>query len=219
MAGPTSFFDMGHRALSAQLVRMNTAASNLANAGSVAGSEAEAYRPMRTVFAEELNNATGMSSVRVGGVVREDVAPIRRHDPGHPLADENGDVCRIPDSERAPAAARIVLNSAIETSGQKKNCSVPILGIGRRFSSLTPLAPLCGDKGGRPLIAVPMRAWRCWNEPCRGLLPGSVWRPLLVSARFKTGSWTDPALFSHDSPKETRVCSAVLTFRTVSLSI
>ncbi len=46
MAGPTSFFDMGHRAMSAQLVRMNTAASNLANAGSVAGSEAEAYRPV-----------------------------------------------------------------------------------------------------------------------------------------------------------------------------
>lgn len=101
MAGPTSFFDMGHRAMSAQLVRMNTAASNLANAGSVAGSEAEAYRPMRTVFAEELNNATGMSSVRVGGVVREDVAPIRRHDPGHPLADENGYVWEAPVDENA----------------------------------------------------------------------------------------------------------------------
>ena len=95
MAGPTSFFDMGHRAMSAQLVRMNTAASNLANAGSVAGSEAEAYRPMRTVFAEELNNATGMSSVRVGGVVHGRVVachvltsrpPDRGHlRSGHPL--------------------------------------------------------------------------------------------------------------------------------------
>ena len=56
---------------------------------------------MRTVFAEELNNATGMSSVRVGGVVREDVAPIRRHDPGHPLADENGDVWEAPVDENA----------------------------------------------------------------------------------------------------------------------
>ena len=49
MSGPTSFFEVGHRAMSAQLVRMNTAASNLANAGSIAGSEEEAYRPMRTV--------------------------------------------------------------------------------------------------------------------------------------------------------------------------
>lgn len=101
VAGPTSFFEVGHRAMSAQLVRMNTAASNLANAGSVAGSEADAYRPMRTVFEQELDLASGLSSVRVGGLVREDVAPIRRHDPGHPLADENGDVWEAPIDESA----------------------------------------------------------------------------------------------------------------------
>ena len=101
VAGPISFFEVGHRAMSAQLVRMNTAASNLANAGSVAGSEADAYRPMRTVFEQELDLASGLSSVRVGGVVREDVAPIRRHDPGHPLADENGDVWEAPIDESA----------------------------------------------------------------------------------------------------------------------
>ena len=101
MSGPTSFFQVGHRAMSAQLVRMNTAASNLANAGSIAGSEEEAYRPMRTVFEQELDRASGLSSVRVGGVVREDVAAIRRHDPGHPLADENGDVWEAPVDENA----------------------------------------------------------------------------------------------------------------------
>ena len=87
--------------MSAHLVRMNTAASNLANAGSIAGSEEEAYRPMRTVFEQELDKASGLSSVRVGGVVREDVAAIRRHDPGHPLADENGDVWEAPVDENA----------------------------------------------------------------------------------------------------------------------
>ena len=98
---PLTIFQVAGRAMSAQLVRMNTAASNLANAGSVAGSEAEAYRPMRTVFEQELDRASGLSSVRVGGVVREDVAPIRRHDPGHPLADENGDVWETPVDENA----------------------------------------------------------------------------------------------------------------------
>ena len=98
MAGPTSFFEVGHLAMSAQLVRMNTAASNLANAGSIAGSEEEAYRPMRTVFEQELDKASGLSSVRVGGGVREDVAAIRRHDPGHPtvpdiLGDRNHLAC------------------------------------------------------------------------------------------------------------------------------
>jgi flagellar basal-body rod protein FlgC len=87
--------------MSAQLVRMNTAASNLANAGSIAGSEQEAYRPMRAVFEQELDRASGLSSVRVGAVVREDVAPTRRHDPGHPLADENGYVWEAPVDESA----------------------------------------------------------------------------------------------------------------------
>ena len=101
MSGPMTMFQMGYRAMSAQMVRMNTAASNLANAGSVAGSADEAYRPMRTVFAEQLDQASGMSSVTVDRVVRSEAAPIRRHDPGHPLADENGDVWESPVDENA----------------------------------------------------------------------------------------------------------------------
>lgn len=99
MSGPMTIFDLGQRAMSAQLVRMNAAASNLANAGSVAASEEQAYRPMRAVFAEQLDNATGMSSVRVESVERADVTPVRQHNPGHPLADENGDVWVSPVDE------------------------------------------------------------------------------------------------------------------------
>ena len=101
MPGPMSLFELGQRAMSAQLVRMNAAASNLANAGSVAGSEAEAYRPLRPVFAEQLDAANGLSTVSVEGVYRSDVAPVRRHEPGHPLADENGDVWVSPVDENA----------------------------------------------------------------------------------------------------------------------
>ena len=73
VGGPMTLFDVAQRAMSAQLVRMNAAASNLANAGSVAGSEGEAYRPLRPVFAEQLDQASGLSSVRVDGVYRADV--------------------------------------------------------------------------------------------------------------------------------------------------
>jgi len=92
MPDPMTLFDLGQRAMSAQLVRMNAAASNLANAGSVAATEEGAYLPLRPVFAEHLDAASGLSSVQVDGVHRADVAPTRRHDPGHPLADANGDV-------------------------------------------------------------------------------------------------------------------------------
>ena len=39
--------------------------------------------------------------MRVQGVQRADVAPVRRHEPGHPLADENGDVWVSPVDENA----------------------------------------------------------------------------------------------------------------------
>ena len=77
MPQPLTLFDMARRAMSAQLVRMNAASSNLANAGSVAGSEQAAYRPIRAVFAEQLDTASGLSTVRVDAVVRSDAAPIR----------------------------------------------------------------------------------------------------------------------------------------------
>jgi len=98
---PLNLFTVGQRAMSAQLVRMNAAASNLANAGSVAATEGEAYRPMRAVFSEQLDQASGLSTVRVGGVVRSDVAAVKRHEPGHPLADENGDVWAAPVDENS----------------------------------------------------------------------------------------------------------------------
>ena len=55
MAGGFTLFDVAQRALSAQLVRMNASASNLANAGSVSGSEEGVYRPLRAIFAQQLD--------------------------------------------------------------------------------------------------------------------------------------------------------------------
>ncbi|MEL7445609.1 MAG: flagellar basal body rod protein FlgC [Pseudomonadota bacterium] len=98
---PQTLFSMTQRAMSAQLVRMNAATSNLANAGSVAASEGEAYRPLRAVFSSELDRASGLESVRTEGLVRSETAPIKRYDPGHPLADEDGHVWESPVDETA----------------------------------------------------------------------------------------------------------------------
>jgi len=101
MGAPLNLFDVATRAMSAQLVRMNAAASNLANAGSVAGSAEEAYRPLRPVFGSELDAASGLSTVRVAGVYRSEAAPVRLHEPDNPLADANGDVWSAPVDESA----------------------------------------------------------------------------------------------------------------------
>ena len=101
--------------MSAQLVRMNAAASNLANAGDVAGSEATAYRPIRPVFAATLDQSTGLATVQVTGVVRENTRPLRQHDPDNPLADANGDVWTAPVDENAEMV------EMIESSRQYQN--------------------------------------------------------------------------------------------------
>jgi flagellar basal-body rod protein FlgC len=90
MAQGMSLFDIAGRAMSAQLVRLNTSASNLANAGSVSASEAEAYRPLKPVFQTMFEGASGKATVGIAGVVSSNAAPQRRHEPGHPLADAQG---------------------------------------------------------------------------------------------------------------------------------
>lgn len=91
MSAPLSIFDISGRAMSAQLVRLNTTASNLANAGSVSGSEGSAYRSMKPVFRTVMDGA-GRATVAVDRIAVAGTNPTKRHDPSHPLADKNGDV-------------------------------------------------------------------------------------------------------------------------------
>lgn len=98
---PMTLFSLTTRAMSAQMVRMNAATSNLANAGSVSSTEEGAYRPIRAVFAVELDRASGLAGVTSSGLVRAETAAIKRYDPGHPLADADGNVFESPVDETA----------------------------------------------------------------------------------------------------------------------
>jgi flagellar basal-body rod protein FlgC len=91
MGAPASIFDVSRRAMAAQMVRMNATASNLANAGSVASSEATAFRSLRPVF-QTVSGRDGLATVDVASVTPAGATPTKRHDPNHPLADANGDV-------------------------------------------------------------------------------------------------------------------------------
>ena len=81
--------------MNAQLIRMNTTASNLANAGVVAGPDAGAFRAKRPVFESLLNNAMSGKESFEGGVrvneIIDDPKPVKQvFEPNNPLADENG---------------------------------------------------------------------------------------------------------------------------------
>lgn len=83
-------------AMSAQTVRLNTIASNLANADSASGTEDATYRARKPVFASIFQlDAQGEprgATVQVLDVVKS-TEPLRKvHQPGHPLADAEGNV-------------------------------------------------------------------------------------------------------------------------------
>ncbi|GGW73372.1 flagellar basal body rod protein FlgC [Alteromonas halophila] len=80
--------------MEAESVRLNTTASNIANANSVSSSYNETYRARQPVFAAELQRATEDQGKGVGvhvkGIVESD-APLQvEYSPNNPLADENG---------------------------------------------------------------------------------------------------------------------------------
>ena len=90
-------FDISGRAMASQLVRLNTVASNLANAGTISGSKEEAYRSLKPVFATQFSNAierNGVSTVDVVGIEAITRDPERVFMPNHPSADGNGYVYR-----------------------------------------------------------------------------------------------------------------------------
>ena len=83
-------FQIAGSALTAQSMRLNTTASNLANADSVAGADGQPYRAKQVVFqATPMGNGYA-SGVSVKGVV-ESSAPLRIvYDPKNPAANADG---------------------------------------------------------------------------------------------------------------------------------
>lgn len=114
MDRPMSVFDIAGRAMSAQLVRLNTTASNLANAGTVSGSADSAFRALKPVF-RAVEDRPGVATVQVDRVVQSHLEPTKRHSPGHPLADENGDIWEA----GVDSAAELI--DMVETARQYQN--------------------------------------------------------------------------------------------------
>jgi flagellar basal-body rod protein FlgC len=88
-------FDIAGSGMSAQSVRLNTVASNLANAESISGDPGQVYRARHPVFQATQSEATGPagnagSGVRVAGIIESRAEPQRRYEPGNPLADAQG---------------------------------------------------------------------------------------------------------------------------------
>lgn len=80
--------------MEAENVRLNTTASNIANANTVSSSYGETYKARHPVFAAELQRATDSQTkgmgVQVKGVVESDAPLNVEYAPNNPMADEKG---------------------------------------------------------------------------------------------------------------------------------
>jgi flagellar basal-body rod protein FlgC len=94
-------FDIAGSGMSAQSIRLNTTASNLANAQSVSSSVDETYKARHPVFAATMQDAFGGgfgsqpgasagAGVQVLGIIEDESPYQMRYEPHHPMADEEG---------------------------------------------------------------------------------------------------------------------------------
>lgn len=89
-------FDISGSGMSAQSVRLNTTASNIANADSISSSVDKTYRARHPIFAAEMQKAAaGQNSspsvgVEVLGIVESDRPLNVEYSPNHPMADKDG---------------------------------------------------------------------------------------------------------------------------------
>ena len=100
----TNVFNIAGTGMNAQSVRLNTTASNIANAETVSSSVDETYKarkPWFSVLEKQWDNVKGLNEkldirsqvgdgVEVKGIIESDAPLKMRYQPYHPMADEEG---------------------------------------------------------------------------------------------------------------------------------
>jgi flagellar basal-body rod protein FlgC len=86
-------FDIAGSAMSAESVRLNVTASNMANAQSVGTSEDTTYHARHPVFSAVMKSLQGDEAsygVSVNGILQSQAPLEQRYQPEHPMANEEG---------------------------------------------------------------------------------------------------------------------------------
>jgi|SRR5690625_156341 len=136
-----SVYGIAASAMNAQTVRLNTVASNLANADSAAGSSAGVYQARKPVFAALYQDGTFLSGVGKGGarvqildVIEAGRDAQQRYEPGNPLADADGyvyypDVNVIEETADMMSATRS-FETSVEVLNRVTSMQMSLLRLG-----------------------------------------------------------------------------------------
>ncbi|PPD11877.1 MULTISPECIES: flagellar basal body rod protein FlgC [Methylophilus] len=128
-------FKISGSAMSAQSMRLNTVASNLANADSVVSSDGKPYQSKQVVFKAVQDAANKSSTVEVDRVI-EDTKPGKMvYDPKHPMANADGyitmpNVNVTEEMVNMISASRAYQNN-VETMNAAKTMLLKTLNIGQ----------------------------------------------------------------------------------------
>jgi flagellar basal-body rod protein FlgC len=129
-----NIFNVSGSAMSAQAQRLNTVASNLANADSATSASGQAYRAKQVVF-QAVPLDGGATAVKVAQVV-EDPSPLKQvYDPKHPMADEKGYVAmpnvNVVDEMVNMLSASRSYQTNVETMNAAKTMLLKTLTLGQ----------------------------------------------------------------------------------------
>jgi flagellar basal-body rod protein FlgC len=129
-----NIFNVSGSAMSAQAQRLNTVASNLANADSATSASGQAYRAKQVVF-EAVPLESGSTGVKVAQVI-EDPSPLKQvYDPKHPMADDKGYVAmpnvNVVDEMVNMLSASRSYQTNVETMNAAKTMLLKTLTLGQ----------------------------------------------------------------------------------------
>lgn len=136
--GLYNVFNISGSSMSAQSVRLNTVASNLANADTVSGNEQDVYRSRQPIFEavmDALNHNQASVPVRIAGVVESQAPARQEYQPDHPMANAEGYVFKsnvnpIEAMTNMMAASRSYQNN-VEVFNTSKQLLLKTLNMGR----------------------------------------------------------------------------------------
>ena len=128
-------FNVSGTGMSAQTLRLNTTASNIANANSVAENPEDTYRARYPVFQAALSSEMANTGVQVPGVVESDRPLNIRYEPDHPYANEEGYVA-YPNVSVVEEMANMISASRsfqinVEVMNTTKSLAERVLSIGQ----------------------------------------------------------------------------------------
>ena len=131
----SNVFNIAASALTAQSQRLNTVASNMANAETAAGAGGNVYKAREVIFeAVPQDGKSGGVGVKVSQVVEDQSPPRRVFDPKHPMADQDGYIS-LPNVNVAEEMVNMIsasrsYQSNVEVMNTAKNLLLKLLTLG-----------------------------------------------------------------------------------------